>query len=297
VRFGVVILPEQRWAQARSTWQRVEALGFAHAWTYDHLAWRSLRDGPWFTAMPVLTAAATVTSGIRLGTLVASPNFRHPVTFAKEVLALDDVSSGRAVVGVGAGGTGWDSTVLGIDALTPTERAERFREFVEVLDLLLREPAASYHGAFYRAVEARTFPGPVQMPRPPLAIAGVGPRAMRLAARLGDYWVTTGPRENDTALDARTGAQVVAGQIERLAHACSDEGRDLGAIGRLVVLGPTLDAGTSSAATFRETAARYADIGVTDLVVHWPRPEPPYAGDVAEFERAVADVVGSGSHQ
>ena len=70
------------WSTARDLWRRVEELGFDHAWTYDHLAWRSLRDSTWFGAVPFLAAGAVVTERIRLGTLVASPNFRHPVPFA-----------------------------------------------------------------------------------------------------------------------------------------------------------------------------------------------------------------------
>ena len=90
-----------------------EQLGFAHAWTYDHLTWRGHRDHTWFAAVPTLTAAATATTRIRLGPLVASPNFRHPLTLAKEMIALDDISGGRVTLGVGAGGTGWDATMLG----------------------------------------------------------------------------------------------------------------------------------------------------------------------------------------
>ena len=48
IRLGVVILPEFPWSTAQSVWRRAEELGFDHAWTYDHLAWRSLRDAPWF---------------------------------------------------------------------------------------------------------------------------------------------------------------------------------------------------------------------------------------------------------
>ncbi|MGA2522463.1 MAG: LLM class flavin-dependent oxidoreductase, partial [Acidimicrobiales bacterium] len=81
MRLGVLVLPEFRWPEARSLWSRVEELGFDHAWTYDHLAWRTLRDSTWFGAVPVLAAAVVVTTRIRLGTLVASPNFRHPVPF------------------------------------------------------------------------------------------------------------------------------------------------------------------------------------------------------------------------
>src|SRR5687768_4817719 len=118
MRVGVIVLPEQRWSDASSRWRRLDEWGFDSAWTYDHLAWRSLADGPWFATVPTLAAAAGVTSRIRLGTFVASPNFRHPVPFAKELMGLDDISGGRFVLGVGAGGTGFDASVLGTNELS-----------------------------------------------------------------------------------------------------------------------------------------------------------------------------------
>ncbi|MGZ4589020.1 MAG: LLM class flavin-dependent oxidoreductase, partial [Mycobacteriaceae bacterium] len=105
MRVGVVLLPQARWRGpdgAAQQWLRVEALGFDHAWTYDHLSWRSLVDEPWFATVPVLAAAAVTTSRIRLGTWVASPNYRHPVPFAKELMTLDDLSGGRFILGIGA---------------------------------------------------------------------------------------------------------------------------------------------------------------------------------------------------
>ena len=73
LRVGVVILPDMPWATARPLWVRAEQLDFAHAWTYDHLTWRGHRDQTWFAAVPTLTAAALVTTHVRLGPLVASP--------------------------------------------------------------------------------------------------------------------------------------------------------------------------------------------------------------------------------
>src|SRR4030095_12172127 len=101
MRIGAVILPEFRWSTPRKLWRHAEELGFDHVWTYDHLAWRSLRDSPWFGAIPTLSAAATATQRIRLGTLVASPNFRHPVPLARELITLDDISSGRITFAIG----------------------------------------------------------------------------------------------------------------------------------------------------------------------------------------------------
>ena len=135
VAVGIALLPQERWASARRRWEQVDEWGFDHAWTYDHLAWRSLADQPWFATVPLLAAAAAVTQRIALGTWVASPNFRHPVPFAKDVLGLDDVSNGRFLLGVGAGGEGFDASVLG-DPPTRGERTRRFEEFVWLLDMV-----------------------------------------------------------------------------------------------------------------------------------------------------------------
>ena len=283
MRLGVCILPELRWPEQRRLWQRAEELGFDHAWTYDHLAWRSLRNEPWFGAVPTLTAAALATSRIRIGPLVASPNYRHPVPFAKELITLDDVSVGRLTLGFGAGGEGWDATVLGQKAWSTQERADRFAEFVELLDSLLRESETTFDGRWYSAEEARTYPGCVQQPRIPFAIAAAGPRGMRLAARYASTWVTTGNRAGGEVAE-------VGDQVKRLEDACATAGRDPSTIDRLVLTGPELDPGLASEEAFAETLGRFADVGITDVVVHWPRPSEPYAGDVATFERVVSGV-------
>lgn len=288
MRRGVLILPELPWTTARSVWRRAEILGFDHAWTYDHLAWRSLRDSAWFGAIPTLTAAAMVTERIHLGTLVASPNFRHPVPFAKELVTLDDISGGRFTLGIGAGGSGWDATMLGHTAWSQRERADRFTEFVDLLDRLLRAPETSYQGRFYSADEARTYPGCSQEPRIPFAVAATGPEGMRLAARFGQTWVTTGDRTREGPIKADAGARIVQEQMVRLDEACVEVGRDPASVDRLVLAGPILDSGLASTELFHDTIGRYAEVGVTDFVVHWPRAEEPYAADIDTFERAFA---------
>jgi alkanesulfonate monooxygenase SsuD/methylene tetrahydromethanopterin reductase-like flavin-dependent oxidoreductase (luciferase family) len=288
MRFGVVILPEAPWAKAASLWRRAEHLGFDHAWTYDHLAWRMFRDEPWFTAVPVLAAAAAATSKIRIGTLVASPNFRHPLTLAKDFIALDDVSQGRVTLGVGAGGRGWDATMLGQKEWSRKERTDRFAEFVELLDLLLLEPEVTWHGSYYAVEEARTYPGCTQKPRLPLAVAAGAPRGLAVAARFADTWVTIGDY-GEEPLRAREGAQLVARQLELLGDECLKVGRDAADVGRMVLTGLRLDPGLGSAEMFAETVGLYEEAGVTDLVVHWPRASDPYRGDEDSFERILAE--------
>jgi alkanesulfonate monooxygenase SsuD/methylene tetrahydromethanopterin reductase-like flavin-dependent oxidoreductase (luciferase family) len=289
VRFGVVILPEHRWPEARAVWRRADELCFEHAWTYDHLAWRTLRDEPWFATVPTLAAAALVTERVRLGTLVASPNFRHPVPLAKEVMTLDDLSNGRFTLGLGAGGPGWDATMLGQPPMSRRDRHERFEEFVVLVDHLLREPRTSFAGRVYTAEEARDIPGCRQQPRVPFAVAATGPRGLRLAAMYGQVWVTTGDSRRGEILDAGEGARVVAAQRAQLEEICSAVGRDPATIDRMVLTGPSLDPGLSSAEAFRDTVGHYEAAGVTDLVVHWPRPEPPYQADTAVFEALFGD--------
>jgi alkanesulfonate monooxygenase SsuD/methylene tetrahydromethanopterin reductase-like flavin-dependent oxidoreductase (luciferase family) len=269
----------------------VEELGFDHAWTYDHLAWRSLRDSTWYGAVPFLAAGAVVTERIRLGTLVASPNFRHPVPFARELVTLDDLSNGRLTLGIGAGADGWDAVMMGQEPWSSTERADRFSEFLDLLDRLLRHPETSYQGRFYDAVDARTYPGCVQEPRIPFAVAATGHRGMRLAATYGQTWVTTGDLGPEgSLLDVDEGVPVVRAQMGRLDDACVAMGRDPASIDRLVLTGPRLVPGLMSVESFDETVGRYADIGVTDFVVHWPRDADPYAADRAIFERIFAEI-------
>jgi alkanesulfonate monooxygenase SsuD/methylene tetrahydromethanopterin reductase-like flavin-dependent oxidoreductase (luciferase family) len=278
MRYGVLILPDAAWRHARRRWQDAERLGFDHAWTYDHLTWRSLRDGPWFGAIPTLTAAATVTSRIRLGTQVTSPNFRHPVTLAKELMTLDDISDGRITVGIGAGGDGFDATATRDDAWARRERTERFEEFVAMLDRLLTEPAVSHHGRYYVANEARAIPGCRQQPRMPFAIAATGRRSLAVAARFGAAWVGSDSRGAGPEL------------VKRLEEACSAAGRDPATIDRIVVVGHR-ERPLASVEAFRDVAGRYAEAGFTDLVAHWPRAGEPFAGDEAVLERIAEEVL------
>ena len=284
MRFGVLILPDASWSVARERWQSAERMGFDHAWTYDHLTWRSLRDGPWFAAMPTLVAAAVATTRLRLGTFVASPTFRHPVTFAKELMTLDDISDGRITAGIGAGGDGFDATALRTVAWSRRERGERFEEFVVMLDRLLTEPATSSEGRYYVANEARAIPGCRQRPRLPFAIAATGPRGLRLAARYGASWI---------ASDSRGAGRDL---VERLGEACAAEGRDPVSLARVVLVGHR-ERPLASVEAFRDVAGRYGDAGFSDLVVHWPRLNEPFAADIAVLERIAADVLGGSDHR
>lgn len=278
LRFGVVILPQYAWPEARRRWRKAEELGFDHAWTYDHLSWRTLADQPWGATIPTLTAAALATERIRLGTFVTSPNYRHPVPFAKDLATVDEIAGGRLLLGIGSGGTGFDAFVLGQDELTPRERHDRFAEFTRGLDALLRfeaEPGGiCFDGPYYRAVDARMVGAPAQAPRMPFVLAANGPKGLRLVAELGQGWVTTGPDgDGGDAWWSR-----VADLSKRLDDALAAAGREPGTVDRYLSIDSGGTYALSSPDAGDDAVGRAAELGFTDVILHWPRPDEPYLG-------------------
>jgi len=280
MHYGIVILPQDNWPEARRKWMLAEELGFDHAWIYDHLSWRSLADQPWGATIPTLAAAAAATSRIRLGTFVASPNFRHPVPFAKELATVDDIAAGRLLLGIGSGGTGFDAFVLGQPEYTPRQRHERFTEFVTGLDTLLRFESApqdagiSFTGDWFTAVNARMVGAPAQTPRVPFILAANGPKGLALVARFGQGWVTTGPE----GVTGDEWWQSIANLTKRLDDALETEGRDPLSVDRYLSLDSGGTYSLSSAAAFEDLAGRASELGFTDVISHWPRPDGIYAG-------------------
>jgi alkanesulfonate monooxygenase SsuD/methylene tetrahydromethanopterin reductase-like flavin-dependent oxidoreductase (luciferase family) len=242
-------------------------------------------EGPWFDSIATLTAAATATSTIRLGTLVASPNFRHPVHFAREITALDDISGGRLTLGLGAGAAApsFDALVLGGPELSPAERVDRFGEFLELLDLLLREQRVTWRGSYYEAVDARATPGCVQQPRVPFVVAANGRRSMGLAERFGEGWITMGGRADDLESWWRSVADRAA--------------RFEGPGDRYLMLDSAPRFSLSSRGFFEEQVGRAAEHGFTDVITHWPRPSSWYQGDEAVLEEVAADVLPRLTHR
>ncbi|MVA76915.1 LLM class flavin-dependent oxidoreductase [Auraticoccus sp. F435] len=283
MRFGITILPEHPWRTAEPLWRAAEELGFDHAWTYDHLSWGGLPDVSWYGTVPTLTAAALVTSRIRLGTFVVSPNYRHPAAFVREVLSLHDVSAGRLLLGLGAGGSP-DDRVLGDEPLPPRRRVDRLVEFTTLLSELLQHDHVSHRGEYYTAVDARTLP--TDAADVPFVMAANGPRSLRLALRFGSGqpdsgWVTTGRRGDDPEEWWASVAEL-SSMLDRL---CAETGQDP----RRYLSLDTAVYALSDVGTFTEMVDRAAGLGFTDLVTHWPRTSGVYAGrrDVLESVAAL----------
>ena len=261
LRVGTLVLPNEPWPDLVARWRMLEDGGVDSIWSCDHFTNPHCPGEPWFEAWTGLAGLAASTNRVRIGLLVGAIASRSPVLFAKEALTVDHLSGGRLEIGLGAGGAPTDQPMWGVEEWSPSERVERFVEYVEVVDRLSREDEVTYHGTWYQTAGAVTAPGFVQRPRPPFVLAAHSPRTLGVAARFADTWNTYGP----TLTAARANG-------ERLDGACMKIGRDPATIRRAVLLG--LSAGTSwtSQSHFEDLVHEWFDAGFTDIVFY----DPPY---------------------
>ena len=211
---------------------RAEALGFDSGWVSDHFFLSLARygggDEPRGSLEPMtsLAALATVTSRIRLGTLVLGP-FRHPGQLAKMATAVDLVSGGRFDLGIGAGWYEDEFRAFGYGFGPVGERFGLLEETMEVLRLLFGEGPASFEGRHLRLDGAWNRPEPAQRPGPPVWLgAKGGPRALRMAARHADGWNTVW----------RWSIDDYAARVADARRICEEEGRDPATLRRSVGL-------------------------------------------------------------
>ena len=167
-------------------------------------------------AWGTVSALASVTSTVRLGTLVSPATFRHPSNLAKLVVTADHVSDGRVELGLGAGWHEREHEAYGFPFPATRLRMDRLEEQLQVvLGNWGREPF-SFDGQHYTLRNLDAQPKPVQKPHPPLIMGGAaGPRSAMLAARYADEYNTPFPT-----------VDVVPEYRARVADACEQQGRE-----------------------------------------------------------------------
>lgn len=278
VRFGIVIDQNLPWETTVERWKMFDELGFDSIWDCDHLIQPSRPTGPYFEAWTLLAALATVTRRARIGVLVSSNTFRHPVLLAKQAITIDHIANGRLDVGFGAGWYEPEHKMFGLDLYQPAERVQRFHEAVQVLDGLLRNEVTSFKGKYYTLNEAASRPRPLQQPRPPLLLAGHRPRMLRIAAQYAETWNSFGTveemRERNMLLD----------------EACASIGRDPRTLVRSLYGWASMMPSDpwESVDAFHEMVGRYSEAGVNEFLIDLPRPEQQ-----AVLERVASEVVPS----
>jgi len=166
-----------------------ESSGFDGIWLADHMWARGMPDADHLEIWTALSALATRTARLRLGSLVLCNSYRNPALVAKMAASLDNVSGGRLELGLGAGWMDEEYRAYGYDFPAIRVRLDQLEEGVEVIHRLLAEPRSTFQGKYYAIDDAPNNPRPVQRPHPPITIGGAGEnRLLRIVAKWADRW-------------------------------------------------------------------------------------------------------------
>jgi probable F420-dependent oxidoreductase len=184
----------QPWDDVVDVVRHAEATGWDGVYVADHFVGEG---GPragskpvtpgYFESTAALSALSVLTTRVRLGALVFGMTYRHPAVLANWAAAVDRLSGGRTVLGVGAGWQENEHRMYGIRLGPPGERIARFDEALHVLRGLLTQERTTFEGTYYGLVDAVCDPKPAQA-RLPILIGGSGDRMLGLVARHGDEW-------------------------------------------------------------------------------------------------------------
>lgn len=194
MRFGFkTSLQETDWETLSSVWVRADAIDlFESGWVNDHLYnpyFPATSDSSHsYEAFTALASLATVTSRLRIGTLVSANLFRHPALLARMAVTIDHISDGRFELGLGAGWHEREHGDHGIDLMAPGARLDALSESLAAVRGLLDGEILSMQGSHVQLDQARLRPRPVQE-RMPITIGGSGEkRTLRIVAEHADHW-------------------------------------------------------------------------------------------------------------
>jgi alkanesulfonate monooxygenase SsuD/methylene tetrahydromethanopterin reductase-like flavin-dependent oxidoreductase (luciferase family) len=168
---------------------RCEELGIGSMWLYDHMYGPGAPEIPSLEAWTLATALLSRTERLRIGHMVLCNQFRHPAVLAKMATTLDQISAGRLELGIGSGSIEDEHNRMGLDWGTFRERSERLGETLQILGQAFADGNIHFEGAHYTVRDMPIIPGPVQRPRPPIIVGGVGEKyTLPLVARYADVW-------------------------------------------------------------------------------------------------------------
>lgn len=272
------MIPQMRpWRELAVDFGWAEVTGYDVAYVYDHLTHPTAAGGWLGDGFSTLVAAASVTTRLELGTLVASATLHSPVALARLAATADDVSGGRLVLGLGAGSPRCALVDRG-ETLTAGQMSRHLADVVSGLRAVW-DGATAWQGETRSFSGIETLPLPAGATAPFLMLAAHGPRALALTARYADGWNTYGG-PGATTLDPEAYWSVVAAQAAGLVDACEVAGRDPAALRRSLLLGYGTVGPTASVSAYVEAAERAAGLGFDELVVYGPGGEgDPFASD------------------
>lgn len=213
---------------------------------------QEMLDG--YTALGFL---AGKTEHVRLSLLVTGVTYRHPGLLAKIVTTVDVLSGGRSQLGIGAAWYEREHAGLGVPFPSVRERLERLEEAVRICLQMWSDDDGPFEGKHYRLAETISSPQPVQKPRPPILVAGMGERVLlRIVARHADA----------CNLFSMVGPDGIAAKLDILRRHCDAEKRDYGAI-RKTMLWMGVPPAQGADTDFLKEAAAYARAGIQEINV------------------------------
>ena len=241
------------WPYWKRLVKEVEDLGFAGLFRSDHFTNARPPDKDSLEMVVSLTYLADHTHRIHFGPLVSPISFRHPTLLVRQAAALDDLSGGRMILGLGAGWQEREHRLFGHDLGDVPTRMARFEEGLEVITRLLNsDEPVTYEGKFFQLRGALLLPRPQRLRGPEIMIGGNGPkRTLPLVVRYADIW-----NGNFLSPEAFLERSVTLDQLSRAA------GRNPSEVKRTVMLSLTFG----------------RDMAELDRRLSWRRDSPQYAG-------------------
>jgi len=262
-----------RWDELKQMAQTAEAVGFDSIWLGDHLIYRNPGEpptGPW-EVWSTLSALAAVTDTVQLGPLVAATSFHNPAMLAKKAAAVDEISGGRLILGLGAG---WNRTEYDAFGFAYDQRVSRFEEAFTIIRKLLAGETLDFHGRFYHLDACQLLPASVNPNGgPPLMIGSTGPRMLGITLPFVEQW---------NVWYAWFGNRVsgLIEVLENLDAACAKSNRDPSTLERTAALYVQAPGGAGRSR---------GDEDKTEA--------PPLAGSVEQVADALIEFADAGIHQ
>jgi F420-dependent oxidoreductase-like protein len=192
MRFSIWPSPMRPWTEILELVQYCEETGWDGVYYADHFmpntGTTETADGDTLECWSVIAGLAAAVPRLRLAPLVTSVTYRHPAVLANIAAAVDNISGGRLLLGLGAGWQDNEHQAYGIELGSIKERLDRFEEAVAVITSLTREERTNFKGAYYELNDAPNQPAPMQQKLPILIGGGGEKRTLRIAAQFADEW-------------------------------------------------------------------------------------------------------------
>ena len=263
--FGVTLPQIKRsWDEVREAATVFDGCGYDSVWACDHIYGVPLPNLPILEAWSLLAAVGAITEKVELGTLVTPPFFRNPAVLAKQVSTIDQITSGRTIMGLGAGWFQPEFEQTGCAFPSLGERMRALEETATILRGLWTEDRFSFEGRHFRVQDAVSEPKPVR--RPPILIGGTGEKVlMGIVARHADIW-------NNMAIAQAQLPQKAAALRRR----CDEEDRDWDTLRIsqqcVVVIAETEDEARSSLARAQKIYGGHLGAGLEEHGI-WGTPD------------------------